>query len=707
MSVRSEGKGTSKQSKQPKQPSRPGAPYLQWGIDTGFRYLRDGDWLPLLVQFRPDPRGQGNVGSLARFIRLKWLDPSFKRRVRVPDLVRRTVRTTTALRESQEFNFCVLWVRRDSAATITGHPTWRKKILRAELGPPIQLRASRAAAKTISGSGSARTVNIAPSAGTSLQQTSQALQGLPPRVAIGVIDQGIAFAHQRFRNIAGTRIEGILLQDASAGTGLELTKAQIDAVSASGHTDEMIYRKLGLLDFATSGFKAFAMRRTHGTHVLDLAAGADVADNVTDRPILAVEMPEDAVGEPVGSTLTTHAWMGILYILERANTIRAANETLPIVINLSYGPHDGPHDGSSVFEQSVDLIQLVWDGTKTPVRFVFAAGNSRQARVHASAVINPNDSIDWEWRVQPADQTPSFLQLWFDSDKAAVDLIPPDGRTLKVSRLSPKDDEPAVGPRYSMSFELPVAPSTKSLVSIFISPTATDPPLASGQPTVPAGLWTIRMRNRTATAIAVDGWVRRDETLTGRRSRGRQARFDDPAARQTTQGRPVEFGGATAPAYVDRRGTLSGIATGKETFVVGGYCIGTLQSEMRPASYSSAGPNSNPLRPTNSLTYSFPSEDSVACHGRLAAGTCSGSSVAMNGTSVAAPQATRWIADRRALTGAFPVPPLKNPPTVELVKPNKDPQRPIPLPDVPLVTGDGLIKVPMVGRPSRMAPLPN
>ena len=45
------------------------------------------------------------------------------------------------------------------------------------------------------------------------------------------------------------------------------------------------------------------------------------------------------------------------------------------------------------------------------------------------------------------------------------------------------------------------------------------------------------------------------------------------------------------------------------------------------------------------------SDDSHAHRGILAAGTRSGSTVPMNGTSVAAPQITRWIAERMAAAG--------------------------------------------------------
>ena len=54
----------------------------------------------------------------------------------------------------------------------------------------------------------------------------------------------------------------------------------------------------GGLGFSTGGFKALARRRSHGTHVLDLAAGDNPAANMMNLPIIAVDMPDEAVGDP-------------------------------------------------------------------------------------------------------------------------------------------------------------------------------------------------------------------------------------------------------------------------------------------------------------------------------------------------------------------------------------------------------------------------
>ncbi len=82
---------------------------------------------------------------------------------------------------------------------------------------------------------------------------------------------------------------------------------------------------------------------------------------------------------------------------------------------------------------------------------------------------------------------------------------------------------------------------------------------------------------------------------------------------------------------------------------------GLLRKELRAAKYSAGGPVTKKVG-SSTLTRAGPnalavSDDSVVHAGVLAAGTRSGSVVAMNGTSVAAPLVARWIASELAAGG--------------------------------------------------------
>jgi hypothetical protein len=89
---------------------------------------------------------------------------------------------------------------------------------------------------------------------------------------------------------------------------------------------------------------------------------------------------------------------------------------------------------------------------------------------------------------------------------------------------------------------------------------------------------------------------------------------------------------------------MNAVATGKNTFVVGGY----VRESAMPAPYSAGGPvvkpGAAPRWPRRGPDAIAVSDQSRVLPGVLAAGTRSGSVVALNGTSVAAPQAARMKA---------------------------------------------------------------
>jgi hypothetical protein len=112
--------------------------------------------------------------------------------------------------------------------------------------------------------------------------------------------------------------------------------------------------------------------------------------------------------------------------------------------------------------------------------------------------------------------------------------------------------------------------------------------------------------------------------------------------------------------FVRREYTLNSMATGNKSddvpIVIGGY----LGKEKVAAKYSAAGAIVSPMPPPPPPHRRVPqrapdamavSEDSRVHGGVLAAGSRSGSVVAMGGTSVAAPQIARIIADNLAAAG--------------------------------------------------------
>ena len=164
----------------------------------------------------------------------------------------------------------------------------------------------------------------------------------------------------------------------------------------------------------------------------------------------------------------------------------------------------------------------------------------------------------------------------------------------------------------------------------------------------PSGTWTLLLKNISVGGTElVHAWIQRDDTPYGYPVRGRQSYFTDFAYRRFDEaGREIEDD--IPGALVKRAGTINAMATGDLPVVIGGL----LRKELRPARYSSGGPitpkvvSTSPSRTgPDALTIS---DDSRVLEGVLAAGTHNGSVIAWNGTSVAAPQITRFLADELA-----------------------------------------------------------
>jgi len=760
-------------------PRRTVQPYLDWALATRFSYLREGGWIPLLIEFDAKAaRTPGNEpNALEAFATRRWLaeDPrTLDEKFIIPELF---AKPPALLKRDPDFNFCVGLIRRDVdvVRALTSSETWNRTIVRLELGPPIDLAGkSRSALPSPEPTpvAAGRSTPPAPpshaeavrrdkgpirrlvdwirarlSGGTRTKSTKGAIpppraptpppspppsgstspplnpgspgSGPPPsapppgssdgsaevpahqigRVVIAVIDQGIAFANSRFFTAGAPRIEYLWQQNVlgtvvpapavtmSFTPGFELDSVAIQnavaAAKTAGAGEDWVYQNFGGLTFAVDGYKPIAHRKTHGTHVLDVAAGGMTT---SQHPIIAVDMPEDAVGDPAGSTLSVQAAWGLIYVLDRAAQLLQPNETLPVVANLSYGPHEGPHDGTALLEDFMDRIWHMANGSDTPLEIVLAAGNARQTRTHAAFDLRAAKRKNLRWRLQPGSLSASLMEIWLPRGSGlnvTVTLTPPfASAALPPVSVSPAKlvDRFLVGGNelYSARY-IPAAASPSDSIVLSIARTAPDPAGAWGDAIARSGVWRVTLESATAVQ-GLQSWIRRSDTLSDRRAKGRQSYFDDPKyTRFGRTGRPDDFDPNAATSYVKRVQTLSGIATGQRTRVIGGY----RNSDSYPAFYSSHGTRKLggvPVGP-DWLTCSDESDVLAGVH---ATGTRSGSVAAMNGTSAAAPQAARWIARQWLQTGNRPGLPAG------LFMPTLSAARPIPPGELPFAFGNGL-----------------
>lgn len=612
---------------------------MKWNLGPGrtefVPRIDPHDWFPILVELK-DGMSAADFAAGTTLFADEASREAWRRHIRVPPFY------TTAL-QAHKLRYVTLLAHADLLARLG-----EKQI--ADALDAATIAVSPPLSRSCFPEGGVHALTAAPLAGTRQQP--------PAGVIVGIIDDGIAFAHERFRAPGGgSRVEYFWMQDGpSPGPvdlglpGLELDKAAIDRLledcTFSGLVDEdALYRRARVADFRKPGHKPIAWRLAHGTHVLDLAGGYP-PDVAPDWRIIAVQLPIATTGMPVASTLATYLIEGLYYILARSLAVAARLNCgpLPVVINISYGITDGPHDGTHIVERAIDHIVAGWrELFGVEARVVIASGNSYLDRLHAEVRFqDQQQSVVIPWRVQPDGQTASVVEVWLPPGAAPESRI-----SLRVAAPRGMGGTAALGeiPGGSSQwvvnddvlceadyFRFP-EPTGRGMFRIYVQPTArTDAP----GPVAPAGLWHVILQNEgLAAADVVHAWVRRSEAPYGYPRRGRQSYFDDPAYRRFDgAGREIEVD--QSGSIVKRAATINGLATGVEPAVVGGV----ERKELQPSEYSAGGPAAERDGP-DALTVS---EDSEVHRGVLAAGTRSGSVVAMNGTSVAAPRLAREIA---------------------------------------------------------------
>ena len=490
-----------------------------------------------------------------------------------------------------------------------------------------------------------------PGAAQPFNQSAQDDIGLPPRrgsrsggrspapaapsgngVVIGIIDDGCALAHPSFvyeDQSAGTlksRIRSLWDQGRPAATpgvwtpapgfshGARITREAIEAA-----LNDPSLRRHGLVDedkvYAHLGIDALDLA-THGTHVMDIAAGngrglLSTPGVAPDAEIVFVQLPRAAV-RGGGFALDAAIVEGIRYILNEAGGS-------PAVINISYGGYIGPHDGTGFVESALDAALAA----KPNRAAVVAAGNGFAADCHAAGRLPAGRSRSLGWIVKPEDPTENTLEIWYDGHNAPAELeltlVTPGG-----TRLGPVG--PTTGPQPiikkgtdllgTFDHQQGVAPSGSNRIRIILNPTGRG---AGGAPLAlaPPGEWKVEVKNVGPTRVHFDAWIERDVTGGRGQARRTQSRFH--------------------PDDVACLGTLSSYATGELAISAGAYNATTRQVSR----YSACGPTRDGRQKPEVLA---PAETNAAGRGVLSASARSALPRRMSGTSAAAPVVAGMIA---------------------------------------------------------------
>ncbi len=332
-------------------------------------------------------------------------------------------------------------------------------------------------------------------------------QGPMGSLLVGILDDGCPFAAAHFlRTPTSTRVLGIWDQN-QGRTPVEINdrngngclfgqeptdfKYGLEFRRHPGLNASTSLRQMGLDEwielhsastgsidedgcYADAGFMRLSGRRSHGAHVMDVFAGrvptssrvgppppADRRDPPswepdTDLPsdadVVFVQFADDCIRDATGVWLKAYVLHGIRYILSFAEP----NKTENVVINVSYGPTTGPHDGTAELEAALTALVAEFDGTgkKPKLEIVLAAGNAYLSAGHIvyTRSMNEPDHIEWTWRLPPDNAVLCFAEVWIDKTNPGpviVTLTSPSGASF-TSIAGPIPPPPGVSlPSYT------------------------------------------------------------------------------------------------------------------------------------------------------------------------------------------------------------------------------------------------------------------
>jgi hypothetical protein len=532
----------------------------------------------------------------------------------------------------------------------------------------------------------------------------------PTDLLIGVIDDGCPFAAAHFiKSIlgvaVGTRVRGVWDQNPNRNPIQVDSNTEFGELLSSDFNYGLEFlrdseppgtspRKIGLNEwinlhstagrvdedgcYAEAGFKTLKRQYSHGAHVMDVLAGRvpisarigrrdppswqPGTDPAAGADVVFVQFSEDCIRDATGVWLKSYVVDGIDYIMSFVDPTITRN----VLINISYGPTTGPHDGTAELESALTDFVTRFDGSagKPRLEIFLATGNAYLSEGHIAferTATAPNH-VEWTWRIPPDNSVLCFAEVWMKASEASgvvVTLRSPSGLT-STSTTGPIP--PPTGIPVS-SFTGAYAPRTSGSNTVWLL--AVEPTLAASGFVPEHGDWTIRVDGIGVNA-KVHAYVARTDPNLGVRSGARQSYFVDPiwertrsaAARFTRVNGEFDDTGS----LLSRFGTLNGIATAQDAavHVAGGYVL----LDGRKSTYSSAGPSRDyPTTPRYGPDYVLPCDESYALRGIRAGGTRSGTVFRLIGTSVATPQLARLFAK---VVGGMSLPPATNVPTTLL-----------------------------------------
>ncbi|WP_136439635.1 S8 family serine peptidase [Pacificoceanicola onchidii] len=484
----------------------------------------------------------------------------------------------------------------------------------------------------------------------------------PGQPIVAIVDDGLGFLNSRFLRQAAdgsktSRFHALWLQaleqrsgNARVTLGETFTQAEISAML--GGEESATYAAINARIYEgtrqSTGFST-----SHGTHVLDLAAGAEpgTGDPAEDWPLLGVQLPPQAIEDTSGTRFESYTVQAVRWLLRRAGEVDA---TAPVIINLSLGILAGPKDGTRFVEYQIAREAAEWERvTGQPVRIVWSFGNNYESRLvshhgYAAGAIRSNPQRKSTWRVQPADQTPSYLEIRVPKSAPGalkLELKAPGGPKSGFDDIAPgawrtlnRDGEAVARIYHVPDRDLGNGVVSPAHYVLAIAPTEGR---KAGEPEAPSGAWSVRIRHEGPEALDVVCQIQRDDGLRGYGAQARQSYFDDKHAFEWDAERQA-YTGLADKSPITHDGSHSAMVTApaRQVFSVGAAVGSGTRNRVSPARYTAAGADWSVDGPTVSVI----ADDTRVHRGILASGTLTGSTRSLGGTSAAAGRLTRALA---------------------------------------------------------------
>lgn len=400
---------------------------------------------------------------------------------------------------------------------------------------------------------------------------------------VGIVDYGCDFMHQNFLTAAGkTRLLALWHQGGDFNNhahryGRLFPPAEINNALTT------------TLPYATLGYRPG--EKSHGTHVMDIAAGNGRGSGVPGcapaADLVFVHLAANDVPWSGPATVQDDVNFGnSAQLLEAVKFIFEIAGPRPCVVNLSLGTFGGSHDGTSLVEQGIDSEVLAAPGRAV----VIAAGNSASTSAHLRATVAHGGTLDFTWQVPFSfARSSQELEIWYSgSDVLTAELIAPDGTSILTvdsgEQLMLEDGTNIVA---LVASRLHDPNNGDNQINLYLGPAAD------------LGDYTVRLHGQVVTNGTLHAWVERNDQ--------HQSRLSSPLVQEDS--------------------TLGSISCGRESIAVASY---DAHKPALPRSFfSSRGPTRDGREKPE---VAAPGHDVVAAASQTVSATRKDS-----GTSMAAP----------------------------------------------------------------------